>query len=101
LRICRNEVKILPEAMPCIRCGACAETCPVQFIAATVVLVSLKPKKSRQLHAQHLFECIDCGCCAYVCPSHIPLVDYFRFAKAEIRAADREKQLRRSGTPTL
>ena len=34
----------------------------------------------------HLFDCIECGCCAYVCPSHIPLVDYYRFAKADIRA---------------
>ena len=34
----------------------------------------------------HLFDCIECGCCAYVCPSHIKLVDYYRFAKAEIRS---------------
>jgi electron transport complex protein RnfC len=27
-------------------------------------------------------DCIECGCCSYVCPSHIPLVDYFSFAKA-------------------
>ena len=35
----------------------------------------------------HLFDCIECGCCAAVCPSQIPLVQYYRAAKSEIRAA--------------
>ena len=39
----------------------------------------------------NLFDCIECGCCDYVCPSHIPLVQYFRFAKSEIWAREREK----------
>jgi electron transport complex protein RnfC len=39
-----------------------------------------------------LFDCIECGACSYVCPSHIPLVQYYRFAKSEIRAHEQEKQ---------
>jgi len=39
-----------------------------------------------------LFDCIECGCCSYVCPSHIPLVQYYRFAKSEIIAQDRAKE---------
>jgi electron transport complex protein RnfC len=39
----------------------------------------------------HIFDCIECGCCSYVCPSRIPLVQYFRFAKSEIWAREREK----------
>jgi electron transport complex protein RnfC len=39
----------------------------------------------------NLFDCIECGCCAYVCPSHIPLVQYYRFAKTEIWAMERDK----------
>ena len=31
--------------------------------------------------------------CSYVCPSHIPLVQYYRFAKSEIRAREHDKQL--------
>jgi electron transport complex protein RnfC len=38
-----------------------------------------------------LFECIECGICAAVCPSHIPLVQYFRYAKTEIWQREREK----------
>ena len=32
-----------------------------------------------------LRDCILCGSCAYVCPSHIPLVQYFEYAKGELR----------------
>ena len=39
----------------------------------------------------HIFDCIECGCCSFVCPSRIPLVQYFRFAKSEIWAREREK----------
>jgi electron transport complex protein RnfC len=38
-----------------------------------------------------IFDCIECGCCSFVCPSRIPLVQYFRFAKSEIWAREREK----------
>ena len=30
----------------------------------------------------HLNSCFECGCCSFVCPSNIPLVQYFRIAKA-------------------
>ncbi|TSA22033.1 MAG: electron transport complex subunit RsxC, partial [Betaproteobacteria bacterium] len=39
----------------------------------------------------NLFDCIECGCCDFVCPSHIPLVDFFRYAKGEIWAREGEK----------
>ncbi|HET7776695.1 MAG TPA: electron transport complex subunit RsxC, partial [Azospira sp.] len=40
----------------------------------------------------NVFDCIECGCCSFVCPSHIPLVQYFRFAKSEIWARERDKK---------
>ena len=36
----------------------------------------------RRLHAG---DCIECGCCAYTCPANIPLLDYCKIAKQEIR----------------
>jgi electron transport complex protein RnfC len=39
----------------------------------------------------NIFDCIECGCCSFVCPSRIPLVQYFRFAKSEIWAREKEK----------
>jgi len=83
-----NEI---PLAMPCIRCGACADVCPINLLPQQLYWHA-KAKDFKKAQDYHLFDCIDCGCCAYVCPSHIPLVSYYRYAKAEIRASERERQ---------
>ena len=49
----------------------------------------MDPELADQIY--ELDRCIECGCCSYVCPSRIPLVQYFRFAKSEIWAREREK----------
>ncbi|MDD5392358.1 MAG: electron transport complex subunit RsxC [Thiothrix sp.] len=81
-------VKTAPEqqqpVMPCIRCGRCAESCPANLLPQQLYWHARAREFDKTEH-YHLFDCIECGCCAYVCPSHIPLVDYYRFAKAEIR----------------
>ena len=77
--------------MPCIRCGACAQVCPIQLLPQQLYWYA-KAKDFKKVQEYHIFECIDCGCCAYVCPSHLPLVDYYRYAKAEIRATERERK---------
>ena len=71
-------------AMPCIRCGKCAEVCPVDLLPQQLYWYA-KAEDSEQAEQHHLFSCIECGCCSYVCPSHIPLVDYYRHAKSVIR----------------
>jgi electron transport complex protein RnfC len=38
-----------------------------------------------------LVDCIECGCCDFVCPSHIPLVDWFRHGKSELRRVAAER----------
>lgn len=72
-----------PAATECVRCGQCADVCPVNLLPQQLYWHS----RSRQLELTeqyHLFDCIECGCCSAVCPSHIPLVQYYRFAKSEI-----------------
>ncbi|NWG30764.1 MAG: electron transport complex subunit RsxC [Rhodocyclaceae bacterium] len=79
-----------PPEMPCIRCGACTRVCPM-VLQPHELYWHARAKNFGKAQEYHLFDCIECGCCAYVCPAHIPLVDYYRFAKAEIRAREREK----------
>lgn len=76
---------------PCIRCGACAEACPVSLLPQQLYWYS-RAKDFDKVQDYNLFDCIECGCCAYVCPSNLPLVQYYRFAKTEIWAQEREKQ---------
>ncbi|WP_018610430.1 electron transport complex subunit RsxC [Uliginosibacterium gangwonense] len=79
-----------PPEMPCIRCGECARACPTDLQPFEMYWHS-RAKNFGKTQEYHLFDCIECGCCAYVCPSNIPLVDYYRFAKTEIWARERQK----------
>lgn len=79
------------QAMPCIRCGRCAEVCPANLLPQQLYWYA-SAKDFERTEAYQLFDCIECGCCSYVCPSHIPLVDYYRFAKSEVRAQRVAKQ---------
>ena len=79
-----QEIPDANQEVECIRCGQCAEVCPAQLLPQELQWHA-KAKEHDQLNKLNLFDCIECGACAYVCPSHIPLVHYYRVAKAEIR----------------
>lgn len=64
----------------CIRCGACAEVCPVE-LQPQQLYWHARAESLEKLADHHLQQCIECGCCSWVCPSQIPLVHYFRYAK--------------------
>ncbi|TXH67846.1 MAG: electron transport complex subunit RsxC [Thiothrix sp.] len=87
-----SEQEAESPALPCIRCGRCAEACPVNLLPQQLYWHA-RARNLEKVEQYHLFDCIECGCCAYVCPSHIPLVDYYRYAKADIyaQAEAREK----------
>lgn len=78
------------EEMPCIRCGECAEVCPVQLMPQQLFWYACADNEER-LREFGLTDCIECGCCDLVCPSHIPLTYDFRMAKARIRELEDEK----------
>lgn len=72
-----------PPEMPCIRCGDCAEVCPVVLLPQQLLWFA-KSKEFDKAKQHNLDDCIECGACAYVCPSNIPLVQYYRYAKGEL-----------------
>ena len=77
--------------MPCFRCGACMNACPVNLLPQQLYWYA-KTKDFNKIQEYDLFDCIECGGCSYVCPSNIPLVQYYRFAKGEIWIKEREKE---------
>lgn len=87
----RDNVTPPAEVLPCIRCGACADSCPVDLLPQQLQWYA-RAREFDRAQEYNLFDCIECGCCAYVCPSNIPLVHYFRYAKTEIWAQEREKE---------
>lgn len=74
-----------PAPLACIRCGECVAVCPVGLHPAELGLRARRGELAEMFEQYHLERCIECGCCAYVCPSHIPLVQWFRAAKAQAR----------------
>ncbi|MET6759069.1 electron transport complex subunit RsxC [Pseudoalteromonas sp. NCIMB_1079] len=74
----------------CIRCSACADACPASLLPQQLQWFA-KSKEYDKLQEHNLFDCIECGACAYVCPSEIPLVQYYRIAKVEIKEQQAEK----------
>lgn len=86
-----DEIPDPLPASPCIRCGECVKVCPVLLLPQQLYWHA-HARDFDKTQDQHLFDCIECGCCAYVCPAHIPLVHYYRFAKTEIWASERERR---------
>ena len=83
--IAASNAEFPPPALEqaCIRCGFCADACPVSLLPQQLYLYA-KCQYYSELISHGLNDCIECGACAYVCPSNIPLVQYYRASKEEI-----------------
>ena len=87
----KKELPLPPPAQACIRCGLCSEVCPASLLPQQLFWYA-QAEDTDRLQAYHLFDCIECGACSYVCPSKIPLVQYYRAAKGQIRQQDADKE---------
>ena len=77
--------------MPCIRCGDCADACPVQ-LRPQALLRELLAQRPGAAMAQGLGDCSECGACDRACPSRIELSARFATAKQEAAARQRVLQ---------
>jgi electron transport complex protein RnfC len=75
---------IVSEPMPCIKCGRCADVCPME----------LKPlyftkyagiQNWQGFKDQAVMDCIECKCCETICSSKIPIVRMIKIGKQAIR----------------
>ncbi len=79
-----NELSGKAVETDCIRCGKCCEVCPIS-LQPYLIGTMMKNHQIDSLKELHVLDCIECGCCAYTCPAHIPLLDYCKLAKMELR----------------
>jgi len=74
----------------CIRCGKCADACPMGLEPFLLNRLA-KADKLEDLEKNAVQDCIECGCCLYSCPAHIPLLDNIRMAKGAVLGAIRAR----------
>ena len=74
----------------CIRCGKCAEVCPMGLMPMMISASALHEDFDRA-EANHAMDCMSCGCCSYICPAKKPIAQNIKFAKDMI-AAKRMKE---------
>jgi electron transport complex protein RnfC len=89
--IALSAQKVAPrQTMPCIRCGSCVQACPCGLMPLEMAAHIRHDNLDKAMNFG-LTDCVACGCCAYVCPAHIPLVQYFNYAKGALVAREQTK----------
>ncbi len=73
-----------PIEEPCVRCGSCIYSCPVD-IQPVNIMNAFKRGDKDALENLEVNKCIECGLCAYVCTSKIHLTDFMRKGKKFLR----------------
>ncbi|MBO4611071.1 MAG: electron transport complex subunit RsxC [Bacteroidales bacterium] len=89
LYLSEAATKRAPESN-CIRCGRCAEACPMglePFLLRRLTLAG----DLEGLEQNAMQDCIECGCCLYSCPANIPLLDLLRQSKNQVLGAIRAR----------
>ena len=71
------------EASNCIRCGRCADACPMGLEPFFLYKLA-KAGDMDQLEANAIQDCISCGCCQFSCPANIKLLDNINIAKGQV-----------------
>jgi electron transport complex protein RnfC len=87
LALSEGNTKQPSDTLPCIRCGDCVNVCPANLLPQQLHWY-IKGENLEKAREHNLFDCIECGACAWVCPSQIKLVDYYRYAKSELKYLD-------------
>lgn len=93
------------EALACIRCGACLNTCPVyrrsggHSYGATVpgpIGSVLETSRDPATHAELPHACSLCGSCSDVCPVRIPLHHQLLAFRGELARGGHQRRSRRA-----
>lgn len=84
------EVVPSMEGSDCVRCGRCAEVCPMRLLP-NYISVTAAAGLYDLAERWGAIDCFECAACAYVCPANRPIIHLIRQTKAEISARRRRE----------
>lgn len=79
-----------PAEQACIRCGLCAEVCPMRLQPSEMNQLVLLGRYQEAADRYYLKDCIECGCCSYICPAYRLLTQSFVYGKQQLKLALRQ-----------
>jgi Na+-translocating ferredoxin:NAD+ oxidoreductase subunit C len=82
------EVKEPPHTS-CLNCGKCGLSCPVNLMPSRLARLS-ELKRFETARDLGIEVCMECGTCAFTCPARIPLVQWLRLGKKNVRNLPRK-----------
>lgn len=85
-----NEDVIIKPETDCIRCGSCAQVCPMNLMPTRIEKFA-NLKYIDKLESAGINACMECGSCAFACPAGRPLVQYMKYAKTVLKEAGEKK----------
>ena len=83
LVLAKKDVKE-EKVYPCIKCGRCARSCPMNLVPTRLAAYANAAKFS-DFDEWGGQDCMECGCCVYVCPAKIPIVQLVKLGKLKLR----------------
>lgn len=86
---------ILRDPGPCIRCGKCADACPMNLIPMEISN-AVDRRDTEHMTKLYISNCMECGCCSFSCPAKRHLVQNIRLGKALL--ANLKKQAMKKGS---
>ncbi|MCQ2167712.1 MAG: electron transport complex subunit RsxC [Bacteroidales bacterium] len=89
-----EEMTRRKEASQCIRCGRCADACPMGLEPFLLNRLA-KADDMAALEENAVQDCIECGCCLYSCPANIPLLDRIRIAKGQVMGIIKSRNIKK------
>ena len=75
----------------CINCGECVLNCPGR-IMPNLISRYAEYEMFEMAEKYGLNSCFECGLCAFSCTARRPLLQYIRFAKAQLKASRQSEQ---------
>ena len=84
-----------PEENPCINCGRCVKTCPMQLVPTKLDLL-VRNGDFAQAEKSGVMNCMECGACTYVCPAKRLLTQSCRHGKRVINMRRKQEAAKKA-----